>query len=396
MGAPLFQEKETRLDLIYQKYLNTLRYSTQPMGAFWMKASKLVTLGVSGVGTGYLFYWIFVQQLPALPAKEAAAWWERVYWSILILSLLLGLAMSISLNLMKYSSTKKRVDQEAAGGDPAPKGMFRRLFMFEPNFGLFSIRLTNIIGMILFGYGVLDNFNERIMAEAEMKEKTATAYEQNRIDIDSLQARIERNTQKLDNGTRDDDAEAKAMLDILRPELRKRLGATDSLAFRQMASVGHRAQIVDNTAWVRFLAGGRKLAYGILITLIIAIAANAIDASSVIIIEGEAEGDYHRAIKREYEAQLAMAQAAQEQTELFLEAGRNGPGNSLGVDFKNPKNMMILEAVKTRWKEDKTGDTLDEIANDFQCKKQWVHKIKVAAIEEGLVAADYWGLKKAG
>jgi len=62
------------------------------------------------------------------------------------------------------------------------------------------------------------------------------------------------------------------------------------------------------------------------------------------------------------------------------------------VNFDNQKVKEILHDIKFKYghiKENGRRKTLEDIGYDHTVKKQYVHKIKNKAIEEGLLPADF-------
>lgn len=69
-------------------------------------------------------------------------------------------------------------------------------------------------------------------------------------------------------------------------------------------------------------------------------------------------------------------------------------GNSYGINFSNMKNIAILNAIKEHYhriKPDGKRVSFEDIGNlpNINCKRQYVHKVKDAAIEEGLLPVDF-------
>lgn len=391
----------TRLDLIHWKYVNTLKYSLLPMGKRIMSAAKWTTRVFSGNTTGYFVYWLITFLLPDLPGTN---WWERVYWVYFIPTQIVGMALSVGMSAMKYRQTTRRVDKDLKQSledekyQPSKKSFWRKMVWFEPNFGLLCMRFTSMAGTVAILFGPVYNYNMRVLHQTEYSEKINQERQAAKERIAALESECSKYIAKKTNGIKDDDANADSMLAILRGSLKsayKRSGDLENIDLN-MADAGNIVglQKADGTAWVRILANGKEAVYYILLIIIFAMGANAIDACSMMIDESHAECDYHAAIKAEYdleleryERELGLVSGDFGDGEAGSERDKSNIGNSHNVDFKNPNNMKILNRIKTSYRDDRgdgRGISLADIAKEFGVTREIPSRVRLAAIEEGL------------
>jgi hypothetical protein len=367
------EEKEYSNAELEEKYIYLAKYQTSPLPDFLIYIFDWICLLFSGTGSGYGIYWVVT-----LKYRNG----DEIIWSALIPCIILGVALIMGMYLKIFSDTAEKVHKESEKG----KGWFNSLLFFESSWDVLIIRIGGVIGMMLFAYGVIDDFNRQKIAEAQFKESIESELKEF-ANTDSLINKINYYIALKSNGTGDDDLDADYMINYLRKKIKTNESKTDSLrpVYRaQILNVGQ----TDNTAMIRFLAKGSNYTYGILILLTVAIIAMSIDSAAKTMTgfiakkkqADHAEKMYFSALER----QLNYVNPA-------LTGNVNGnrsipEGEGIGVDFDSDKVRAIMNQINGLWITGK--HSLQDIADNFNVSKTYIWSVKQAMNETGRLISD--------
>lgn len=359
-----------------QKYIYLAKYQKSPLPPLIITIFNWICLLFSGSGSGYGIYWIVT-----LRYRQG----DEIIWEILIPCLVLGLALVIGMFLKIFSDTAERVHKE---GEKGKKSWFNSLLFFESSWDVLIIRLGGILGMMLFSYGVIDDFNKTKLAEAKYKASVEQELK-SLSNIDSLMNKLDKYIALKDNGTGDDDDNAEAMITYLQNKIKKNEAKADSLRPVYQANIVTMGQ-TDNTAMLRFLAKGDEWKYGFLILLVVAIVAASIDSAAktmTTFIAKKAQADhaskmYFDTLERQLNASTEVSTNVNSSTLTEIDNLRR-IGEKFGVDFDSEKVQEIMRKINKQFLIE--GRSLAAIGQDYGDSRSYISRIKRAMEEAGLL-----------
>lgn len=278
-------ENIDRVDHLRDKYIHLSRYKQTPIGIKKIKVSTWICLYFSAISTGYFLHWGIVAPVLFLGLDLTKTNWAIMIWGFIIvwpvffITVILGMAFSVSLYTSKYDRVAEKVHDRS---ERKSRKWYQFSIFYESSIDELWIRLTAVFGMIMISYGAIDNFNGILISQAEiasaqnddLKKYENTAY---------IEDRIDHWTNKKINGKGDDDAQADSMLAYYNSQLRLfhyRADSLKSIVYNK-AETKTLTSTVDPTASVKFVSKGNKYLYGIILMFLLAVIALANDGAAV-------------------------------------------------------------------------------------------------------------------
>lgn len=256
-----------------------------------------------------------------------------------------------------------------------------------------AARYTTIIGLCCLAYGKIDFHHQK---QANVKD----ILQSKQSVMDSLIAHplpavtelpeYQEVQRLLENGDRTDDAGAQADKTAIMAEHRRRENQREQTINSlqvEIASLKTSLVEVDNTALFDFFGYLWKISTNLLIIISIAIAGFALDRSFGRLATKIGEYNAHIGVKMAYSAIATPEIVSNNGEEIKLN------GKDIGnVNFDNQKVQEILHDIKFKYghiKPDGKRMSFSDIGETHGVKRQYVHRIKDAAIEQGLLPADF-------
>jgi len=354
-----------------QKFLYLSRYRKAPLPMWLIYAFDWVLLAFSGAGTGYLIYWSIT-----LRYRQ-----DDIIWLPLVAGMLIGLSLSTAMYLKVFSDTSDRVHKESEKG----KNWFNSLIFFETSWDVLIIRATGILGMMLFSYGVIDDFNKAQSAQTRKVELLQSQVENDREMF--ILGEMNKHFDRLENGTDDDDELAKIQITQLDSLLRRVRVESREAQIEYRAALATPG-LTDNTAMVRFLSKGDHFRYGMMILMIVAIVAASIDGAANTMTRFIAKKTQADLAKDIYDAELQrQVDGVNHGQPVNGYATVNSPGGGgedrFGINWDSERIQAILNQLINFHLPGSKSQA--DIAREFECKRQYVHRIWLAAKESGRI-----------
>jgi len=354
-----------------QKYLYLSRYRKAPLPMWLIYAFDWALLLFSGAGTGYLIYWSIT-----LRYRQ-----DGIIWLPLIAGLLIGLSLSTAMYLKVFSDTSDRVHKESEKG----KNWFNSLIFFETSWDVLIIRATGILGMMLFSYGVIDDFNKGQAAQVRKMELLQSRVESNREA--EMRDEMERYFGRLANGNPDDDS--LAFIQIARLDsILQRIDIESREAQIEYRAALSAPGLTDNTAMVRFLSKGDHFRYGMMILLIVAIVAASIDGAANTMTRFIAKKTQADLAKEIYDAEIIRQVDGVNHGQpvngyATVNSSGGGGEDRFGINWDSERIQAILNQLINFHLPGSKSQA--EIAREFECERQYVNRIWLAAKESGRI-----------
>lgn len=375
------------LEAAQEKYQRLARYKRVPIKLAFVKAYAWIDLIFSAAGNGWFYYWVSTLQYRG----------EGIIWWFLAICIIMGFGLSVSMYLEIYFDTAEKVNQEF---EPVKK-RFNNLLFFESNMGVLLVRAVGVIGMILFGYGKINAFNDYLSAQAESQEFQKRQYSNTESRIKKLEDDLFLWVGKKSNGTADDDLEAENQVSQINRELGELKSRYSQLSEIVQSDI-QSPQIIDNTAIIRFIAKGNDYWYGLLIIIMLGLASLAIDNAAASNIKAISRHDQAEQAEKDYQLEISLSKSIDSthqpeadsrpinrSTSTPVEGSRGDSGSGGDwdkVDFSNPKNVAILEALNEMiMAGDSAEMTQAEIATKYGVSPQRVSDVKKAAARKDLL-----------
>jgi hypothetical protein len=313
-----------QMESLRDKYLFLSRYLKTPVPIWMIKLFNWVCLIFSAFGTSFFLHWGLTAPLTftkidiAGTAWAIQVWGFLIVWPVFIVAFIVGVAFSVTLYASSYDTASERVHDRS---ERKSRKWFQSIVFFETSWDVLFIRLTGVAGMIMLSYGAVQNFNDLLAKDAEIK--TAQKADLNKYqDTAEIIDKIEYWTNRKVNGKKDDDEQAEHMLVYYQNQLSLYNHRADSLnkIVYNKANI-KTLQAVDVTASIKFISKGDKYLSGLMLLILLAIIALANDGSAVRLTRIQSRFDQANQAKQIYYT---------EQNKLDVLIYGNPDGNSGG------------------------------------------------------------------
>lgn len=278
------KNKVDRLETLRDKYVFLSRYLKTPIAISQIKFWIWVGLIFSAFSTAYLIHWGLTAPLFYTIDNLDRSFYViqgfgfTIVWPVYLLCLLVGMQFSVALYTSTYDTISEKVHDRT---ERKSRKWYQVSFIHEVSLDVLFIRLTGIAGMMMISYGAVQNFNDALAKDAEIRtaDKGQLSKYENTAGIED---RIDFWTQKQTNGKEDDDIQADSMLSYYNRQLILYNHRADSLR----GIVYNKAEIkqiktVDATASIKFVSKGDKVLSGFILLALLGIIAAANDGGTV-------------------------------------------------------------------------------------------------------------------
>lgn len=380
-----------------------------PLPLWLLIFGELVAWLISAYGSGYFFYWIYTIDAPARNDFD-------VLNPVWYFGMLIGALVSLDIYLNNYKFGQSKAEMALFGDAKKPENIADYLDKFLHYIKPLRIaaRYTTVIGFSCLMFGKIDFFMQQNNVAGVQIEQTKTYLQKIESEIDKMPAFEETQIYKdlrtgLNDGILKNDYIYLAKIDSARASYNKfkmmQMQKIDNL-HAEIATLQNKSVRVNNVALFDFLGKAWKMSNIALILISVAIAGYVVDKTFSGIAQEIGESITYKATANAFITPIfahfpvvndAVNDAVND-VSLVNGAGYGGKsgkiGNSFNIDFNNEKNRMILQAIKMQYgriKPDGKRVTFGDIANDplLSVTRQYVHRVKDAAIEEGLLPADF-------
>ncbi len=351
---------------------------------------------ISSYGSGYFFYWIFTIDYPVRQDFDIL----NPMW---ILGMMIGLIITLDIYMAGYDYGNKTATRKLYRDNDGDDEKSRIDWDILKTLRLFS-RYTTVIGLLCLTYGKIDFLQQKQVTAADLlqdKKAMLDSLLANPVPpVTTLPEYIEA-VRLLNNGDKSDDAGAQAEKDrILARQWEKERAWQRKVDALQTDLADMKLGLVelDNTALFKFLQDVFRISSKLMIIISIAIAAVAMDRSfgNMAVKTGEYFAYYGARVAY---SDIVLPSTKPSTGGVNLPSTVNVDAESAGsdavgggVDFDNRKVQEILHDIKFKYghiKPDGRRTSFSDIGKEHGVKKQYVHKIKEAAIEQGLLPANF-------
>jgi len=313
------------LQNLREKYLFLSRYLNIPMPMGLIKFFNWISLSFSAFGSAFFIHWGLTSPLMFSNADIQKSQWALeiwgfiIIWPLFIIAFFVGFAFSVCMYASSYDSTSEKVHDMA---ERKSKKWYQSILFFETSLDILYIRLTGVAGMVMLSYGAVNNFNNQLAKEAEIKSAQRNdliKYQETTPIIENIKYWTDRKI----NGKGDDDAAADSMIAYYMIQLliyNQRADSLNRIVYNK-ADMQNPVQPIDVTASIKFVTKGDEWASGLILLSLLAIIALAVDGSAVRLTRIES---------RWAQANLAQIDYRKEKAIYENTISGNSSGNSSG------------------------------------------------------------------
>jgi hypothetical protein len=374
-----------------------------PLPGWLMRIVNAIAGVVSGYGSGYFFYWIFT--IDAVIRYDFD--YANPHW---YLGMVIGMLISMDIYIAKFKFGQKIAESKLYGDAVNVNGVADIVDSLKRLIGPLRIaaRYTTVIGFAALLFGKIDfMFQADSVADQtiSMKESRLEQIEEHPLPAFDQTPTYSALASLFHDGLDNDDS-VRVELNKKEAEYNRRRTEIEQEAATlraEITSLRSSTVRVNNTALFDFFGELWNIQSVLLIIISTLIAGVVVD--QVFGVSSQEVGEYvtFSAVSDAFNPVNDVNSPFVNPASSVNVSGKTRKpgmtaevGNSYGVDFGNRQNQLILEAIKTQYhriKPDGSGKRVSfaDIGNmpHIDRSRQYVHTVKDAAIEEGLLPADF-------